>query len=179
MGEAADVILGLGTLYNIVKIKELDEKLSKLEKAAVKHGDPISIENLGDAVKSFLLDLLLGLVSRFGVTIFVENNLDQPVTVQLLGNRVPGIAGAVGVGSPFTVAAGSTDARTLTPDTSGWLPFITARVQCVIAPSGGTVTIWLIKSKDVQVKIVDSLAITDTNPHDASTDPNNIFVVEW
>jgi hypothetical protein len=112
------------------------------------------------------------------VTVFISNSHDQAVDVQVVGCRDPGCIDSVDVGSAITVPAGSKDARTLTPDTSGWLPFITVRVWCTVAPTSGVLDIWLVRSATDQVKIVDSLAIRDTNTHDTSTDPG-IAVVQW
>ncbi|MEM2529348.1 MAG: hypothetical protein QXG40_08150 [Ignisphaera sp.] len=113
------------------------------------------------------------------ISIYVDNELDQPVTVQVKANRESVFEGSTDVGSPFTVPAGSTDAITLTPDTSGWLPYITVSLVCSTAPASGYVTVYRIRSKDDQVKIVDALEIRDTDIHDVSTDPNKIFIVEW
>ena len=113
------------------------------------------------------------------VTIFVENGLDQDVAVQVRGNRVKSTSGAINVGASFTVAKNSNDARTLTPDTSGWLPYIYVELQCPTAPSSGSVTVYLVKTRDDQVKLVDALEIRDTNVHNPDTDPNKIFIQEW
>jgi hypothetical protein len=112
-------------------------------------------------------------------TILIDNGLNQAVNVQVKAGRDTTIAKLVNVGSSFLVSAGGVDARTLTPGTSGWLPYVTVTVWCTTAPTSGSLTIWRVRSKDDQVKIVDALAIRDTNTHDASTDPNNIFIVEW
>ena len=122
---------------------------------------------------------ILRLMLKPPVTIFVENGLDQDVTVQVKGNRVKSTAGAINVGASFTVAANSNDARTLTPDTSGWLPYIYVELQCSTAPSSGSVTVYLVRTRDDQVKLVDALEIRDTNVHNPDTDPNKIFIQEW
>jgi len=98
------------------------------------------------------------------VTIFVENSLDQDVTVQVKANRVKSTAGAINVGSSFTVTKGSNDARTLTPDTSGWLPYITVTAKCTTAPSTGKLTVWLVRAREDQVKLME-LEIRDTEEH--------------
>jgi len=113
------------------------------------------------------------------ITIFVDNGLDQPVTVQIKANRENTLAKSINVGSSFTVSANSQDGRTLTPDTSGWLPYLTVTLQCSTAPASGSVTIYRIRAKGEEAKVVDALAIRDTNVHDPSTDPSNIFIVEW
>jgi len=113
------------------------------------------------------------------VTIFVENGLDQDVTIQVKGNRVKSTSGAINVGASFTVAKNSNDARTLTPDTSGWLPYIYVELQCTTAPSSGGVTVYLVRTREDQVKLVDALEIRDTSKHDPTSDPNKIFIQEW
>ena len=113
------------------------------------------------------------------VTIFVENGLDQDVTVQVKGNRQSSTSGAINVGSSFTVSANSNDARTLTPDTSGWLPYLYVELQCNTAPSSGNITVYLVKTKDEQKKLVDALEIRDTNVHNPDTDPSKVFIREW
>jgi hypothetical protein len=113
------------------------------------------------------------------ITIFVDNGLDQDVTIQIKGNRVKDFAKNVNIGSAFLVSKNSTDARTLTPDTSGGVPYITVSLVCSVAPTSGSITIYRIRSKEDEVKIVDTLEIRDTSTHDNSTDPNRIFIVEW
>jgi len=113
------------------------------------------------------------------VTLYVDNGLDQAVTVQVKANRVRSLAKSVDVGSPFTVPANSADARTLSPDASGYLPYLTVSLQCSTAPSRGSVSVYRIRSKDDEVKVVDALEIRDTSVHDASTDPDRVFVVDW
>ncbi|RLG84393.1 MAG: hypothetical protein DRO39_07510 [Thermoprotei archaeon] len=113
------------------------------------------------------------------MTIWVENGLDQDVVIQVKGNRVESCDGAINVGSSFTVSAGSNDARTLTPDTSGWLPYIMVEVSCPAAPTSGSLTVYLVKTKDEQPKLVDALEIRDTNVHSPDTDPSKVFIQEW
>ena len=129
---------------------------------------------LVEAIKKALREEL-----KSPVTIFVENGLDQDVTIQVKGNRVKSTSGAINVGSSFTVAKNSNDARTLTPDTSGWLPYIYVELQCSTAPSSGSVTVYLVRTRDDQVKLVDALEIRDTNVHSPDTDPDKVFIQEW
>jgi hypothetical protein len=112
-------------------------------------------------------------------TLFIINELNQDVTIQVKGNREKTLTNAVNVGSALTVSANSSDSRTLTPDTSGWIPYITVSLSCSVAPTSGLITIYWIRSKSDEEKVVDSLEIRDTTVHDNSTDPNKIFIVEW
>ena len=83
------------------------------------------------------------------------------------------------VGSPFDVPAGSADARTLSAETSGWLPYVTVSLRCTTAPTTGSVTVYRIRDLGDEVKVVDALEVRDTLEHNASTDPSRVFVVEW
>jgi hypothetical protein len=113
------------------------------------------------------------------VTVFISNGLDRPVNVQVVGCRDRSCSDSVDVGSVIVVPAGSKDARTLTPETSGWLPFITVRVWCTTAPTTGAVSVWLVRSVEDQSLLVDSLEVRDTNVHSFATDPAKVFVREW
>jgi len=139
----------------------------------------ISADNAGLAKDSTLQSMIQALIKVLRATVFIVNNLNQPVTVQLIGCRDSSCSDYVNIGSAFTVNANSKDARTLTPDTSGWLPYITVQVQCSTAPTTGTLDIYFIRLANDQAKIVSSLAIRDANVHSFSTDPNNIFIVSW
>jgi hypothetical protein len=136
-------------------------------------GDPNTKKLLSDIIAEKLIEKL-----RI-VSVFVDNGLDQAVTVQVKANREKAYAKAVNVGSAFTVSANSADARTLSPDTSGWLPYIMVEVSCSTAPTSGALDVYLVRSKDDQPKLVDSLAISDTSPHNPSTDPAKVIILEW
>jgi hypothetical protein len=41
------------------------------------------------------------------------------------------------------------------------------------------VTVYVVRGVGDEVKIVDALEIRDALEHNASTDPNKIFIVEW
>jgi hypothetical protein len=112
-------------------------------------------------------------------SVFVINNLNQSVNIQLVGCLDSLCNYSVPIGSVWTVSANSNDARTLTPGTSGWLPYITAQVWCSTAPSSGVLNVLLVKDRGLTYPIVSNLAITDTATHSVSTNPNNIFIVTW
>jgi len=113
------------------------------------------------------------------ISVFVDNGLDQDVTVQIKANRVESTSKAVSIGSAFTVSAGGSDARSLSVETSGWLPWIYVEVACPVAPTSGSVTIYRIRSKDEEVKLVDALEIRDTTTHTPDTDPDKVLIHEW
>jgi hypothetical protein len=126
------------------------------------------------AISGLALRRILGVV-----TVFISNDLDQTVNVQIVGCRDRGCSDSVDVGSVIVVPAGSKDARTLTPETSGWLPFITVRVWCTSAPTSGAVSVWLVRSREDQTMLVDSLEVRDTAVHTFATDPGKVFIREW
>lgn len=113
------------------------------------------------------------------IALFFDNDLNQDVTVQVKANREKALGKSVNVGSSFSVTKKSTDARTLSPDTSGFLPYITVSLVCSTAPTSGSITIYRIRSKDDEVKVVDALEIRDTATKDNSTNPAEIKIVEW
>jgi len=106
------------------------------------------------------------------ISIFIDNGLNQDVNIQVVANREASHTKRVDVGSAFAVSANSTDSRSLSPETSGWLPYISCVATCSVAPTSGSLTIYRIRSKDDQVKIFDALEIRDTLSHDGE-------VVEW
>jgi hypothetical protein len=113
------------------------------------------------------------------ITIFVDNSLDQDVSITIKGNREPALAKSVNILSAFTVAENSTYAKTLTPENSTYLPYITVSVSCSTAPTSGYLNIYRIRPDLTEDKIVDNLAIRDTNVHDNSTDPAFIKIIQW
>jgi len=113
------------------------------------------------------------------ITLYINNQLNQPVTVQVKGNITNSASGLVDIGSSFTVSASTADAKTLSPDTCGFLPYITVSLSCSTAPTSGSVSIYRVRSKTDIATIVNSLPIRDTNTHDPTTDPTVITIVEW
>jgi len=113
------------------------------------------------------------------VSLFIDNGLDKEVLVQVKANRESSYTKATNVEYPISVAANSFTAQTLSPDTFGWLPYIMVEVYCYDAPTSGSLTIWLVRNKDDQVKLVDALEIRDTDTHTPETDPDKIFIREW
>jgi hypothetical protein len=113
------------------------------------------------------------------VTVYVENGLDQPVTVQILGATSSSPSFTVPIGSGFTVSAGAADAKTLVPESSGWLPYITVSLACSTAPTSGTVNVKLIRLDGTTTVVVNDLVIRDTSTHTYATDPQYISVVAW
>jgi hypothetical protein len=112
------------------------------------------------------------------VTVYVENTLDQPVTVQILNAISSSPSMTVPIGPSFTVSPNSADAKTLVPESSGWLPYITVSLSCTTAPTTGAVTVYLVRL-DGTVSTIASIRIRDTSTHTYKTDPASIFVVPW
>jgi len=125
-------------------------------------------------------DIRIGLKAARGiVTIYVINTLNQTVTVQIKGNRTESTTNASEVGPSFTVPAGESDFRTLVADQSGVLPYVYVEVSCSAAPTSGSVTVYLVRGKDDEEKLVDALEIRDTDTHTPDTDPDKVFIEEW
>jgi hypothetical protein len=113
------------------------------------------------------------------ISIFVDNGLNQAVIVQVKANRENAHAKSVNMGSTFEVSATGQDARSLSVETSGWLPYIMVEVSCSVAPISGSLTIYKIRSKDDEVKLVDALEIRDMLNHTPTTDPTTVLIREW
>ena len=113
------------------------------------------------------------------VTIYVENSLDQPVTVQILGAPSNPPSSTVPIGTSFTVNAGSADFRTLIPEQVGWIPYLTVSLYSSTAPTAGLVRVILIRADNSTDIIVSKLPIRDTAVHTYATDPSYISVVAW
>ena len=79
------------------------------------------------------------------ITIWVENGLDQNVSVQVKGNRVNSTAGAVDIGAAFDVATVDREARTLEPTDEGFLPYIFIEVTAAVIPTAGNLNAYLIR----------------------------------
>jgi len=71
-----------------------------------------------------------------GAVIYVKNTLNQAVTIQVKARTENN---EFNVGNPFTIEAGAKHYETFTEVHS----FILATAQCSVAPTSGTLTIWL------------------------------------
>jgi len=90
----------------------------------------------------------------------------------LVNKRVYFERDGVAIGASFTVSAGKKDFRTLTPDTSGWCPYLYCSAVCTVAPTTGSLTVLRIRSKENITKMFDAYEIRDTLKHLSE-------VVEW
>jgi len=79
------------------------------------------------------------------ITIWVENGLDQNVSVQIKGNRVNSVVGAVDIGAAFNVVTVDREARTMEPTDEGFLPYIFIEVTAAGVPTAGNLNAYLIK----------------------------------
>lgn len=113
------------------------------------------------------------------ISIFVDNGLDQPVVVQLKANRTETATKAVNVCNAFQVIAGGSNARSFSAETSGWLPYLFVQIYCTATPTSGSLSIWRIRSRDDQEKLVDDLEIRDVTTKDPVTNPDEILIQEW
>jgi len=78
------------------------------------------------------------------ITIFVDNGLDTQTSVQIKANRTNSATGSVDVGTAFSIAASDREARTMDPETTGYLPYIWIEVTCAVAPSSGSLNAFII-----------------------------------
>ena len=74
------------------------------------------------------------------VTLHVENTLDQTVTIQIKGNILSSLNGAVDMGSSFTVVPSDFEARTTIIASDGWMPYIYFEASCATEPTSGNIT---------------------------------------
>jgi len=79
------------------------------------------------------------------VTCLINNELDQPVTVQVKGNITPTTINACNIGDPVTVNAKDVDSINLSIYTNVWLPYIFVEVSCSVAPTSGALHVKLLK----------------------------------
>ena len=158
-----------GKLFEVKALEDIDEYT---EVIVVVEPNMVREKRTARVKKDLMSELRL-------ITVFVVNKLNQTVTIQIKANRVKSAVDAVSVGSSFTVSANSSDFRSLSVETAGWAPWIYTEVSCSTAPSSGSVTIYRVKNKGIEDKLVDALAITDTATHTSTTDPNKILIQEW
>jgi len=82
------------------------------------------------------------------VTLFFNNTLDQAVSITVKGNIDKTPLNAVQIGDVITVGAGTTKSLTLTPETTGYLPYILVVVQCSTAPTSGNLSVTAVEVVD-------------------------------
>lgn len=76
------------------------------------------------------------------ISIYVANTLDQIISIQVRANQTKSTTGATDVGGAFNVAATTgIEARVLTPDTTGWLPYIYAIATATGLPTTGDLNV--------------------------------------
>lgn len=79
------------------------------------------------------------------MTIWIENGLDQNISVQVKGNRVNSVTDAVDVGNAFNVATLDREAMTIVPANEGFLPCIFIEVTAAGVPIISNLNAYLIK----------------------------------
>lgn len=79
------------------------------------------------------------------ITIWIKNDLDQSVGVQVKGSRIDSTTEAVDVGDEFIVASGDSEARTIVPVNEGFLPFIFIELGAEVVPTSGNLNAYLIR----------------------------------
>lgn len=79
------------------------------------------------------------------ITVYVTNTLDQIVSIRVRANETNSTTGATNIGAAFNVAATTgIEARTLTPDTTGWLPYIFVNATAAVVPTTGNLNIYIV-----------------------------------
>jgi len=79
------------------------------------------------------------------ITVFVNNELDQDIKVQVKGNFTPTHLNSVGMGVPFSVKAKEVEARNLSIYSVAWMPFSFCELKCDVAPTKGAVHVKYLK----------------------------------
>ena len=78
------------------------------------------------------------------ITIYIENGHNQDLTITIRGNKEKTTMGSVELVGAFTVAAGTSTSYTLTPETTGWLPYIYVTATASTAPTKGEINVTII-----------------------------------
>jgi hypothetical protein len=69
----------------------------------------------------------------------IRNETDQPLTCQIMGNRLKTTIGAASLGDTFTVNPGDSEIRTLSVYLGKWAPYAYIAFKADTAPSKGLV----------------------------------------
>ena len=72
-------------------------------------------------------------------TVFIHNELDQDVTIQVKGNWKESYEDAVNIGSSFTVTAGSSGSYGISVSQGNWLPYVFIEITASTAPTTGSI----------------------------------------
>jgi len=97
-------------------------------------------------------------------SIYVNNGLDVDVCLTVVANIANSHTGAVNMGEPFVVSAGSVDAKSLVPLSVGWLPWISVSTCPHSTPTSGTLTVKAVfDEKDIVTLMEED--IRDTSIH--------------
>jgi len=80
-----------------------------------------------------------------GATLYVINELNQTVTVQLKGNWTRRYDGSVDIGASLDVTTMKAGAKTVHIAKDEWYPFMWCELSCSVAPTSGAVHVRLIK----------------------------------
>ena len=78
------------------------------------------------------------------ITIYIENGHNQDLTITIRGNKEKTTMGSVELVSAFTVSTGTAVSYTLTPETTGWLPYIYVTAKAATAPTTGEINVTII-----------------------------------
>lgn len=124
-------------------IEDLKKTVLKLREKEVSEEDAMVNEEIRDMVVH--RSKIISLAPHDIVTIFIRNELDQDITVQVKGNWAETHLGAVDIGSSFTVPSNDVAAYNLSVYRETWLPFSFCEVKANALPSKGAVHIKYLK----------------------------------
>ena len=76
-------------------------------------------------------------------TFYVDNQLDDDVTIQIMGNRVGSATKAVTIGATWVVSTTDQGAKTINVTNNGWLPYLFITVTAAGVPTSGNLNAYL------------------------------------
>ena len=79
------------------------------------------------------------------IVVWIQNELDQDVSVTVKGNYDKTTLGGTTIASAFTVSANSTKTYVVSVIGTNWLPYIWVEYGCSTAPTEGSLSIYLLK----------------------------------
>lgn len=119
-----------------------------------------------------------GIIDVLPASLYINNGLNQNVIVQVKGNRINSVVGAVPIGYALKVNANSFEHRVIPLEEFGRLRYLYLELQCRVAPTVGSITAYLLKY-GTEALVANALAIADITVHDPTSDPAAIIIVRW
>lgn len=79
------------------------------------------------------------------VAFFIINDLNQAVTMQIKGNRINSVSGAVDIGSSFSVVATDSGAKAIAGLGDGVLPYMFVTITAAVTPTSGDINCYALR----------------------------------